>query len=356
MLINEVLNSKSIALTTTEEASNQIPYLGLNWFPERKKQGLDLSWIKTHKGLPVSLAPSNFDTIPTLRAREGLSKEKTQMAFFREGMEVGEEEMLEIERISSTDDPYLKSALSSVYDDTNNLVSGAEVVPERMRMSLLATEAGHPVITIESDGVQYAYDYDKDGSYAKDHYAKLEDTSMWSDTVNSKPLTDLNNARKKLQKKGKIAKYVLMNTNTFQYLLENAQIRNSILAQNLTATIEVDDDTVNSVVQKRTKLTIVLYDKMYMDEAKKEHYFYPDNKVTLLPEGKLGSTWFGTTPEERTARQVADVDVTTYGTGITVATKVEYGPPMKMSVFASEVVLPSYENMDSTFVLEVHHD
>ena len=290
MLINEVLNSKSIALTTTEEASNQIPYLGLNWFPERKKQGLDLSWIKTHKGLPVSLAPSNFDTIPTLRAREGLSKEKTQMAFFREGMEVGEEEMLEIERISSTDDPYLESALSSVYDDTNNLVSGAEVVPERMRMSLLATEAGHPVITIESDGVQYAYDYDKDGSYAKDHYAKLEDTSMWSDTVNSKPLTDLNNARKKLQKKGKIAKYVLMNTNTFQYLLENAQIRNSILAQNLTATIEVDDDTVNSVVQKRTKLTIVLYDKMYMDEAKKEHYFYPDNKVTLLPEGKLGST------------------------------------------------------------------
>lgn len=356
MLINEVLNSKSIALTTTEEASNQIPYLGLNWFPERKKQGLDLSWIKTHKGLPVSLAPSNFDTIPTLRAREGLSKEKTQMAFFREGMEVGEEEMLEIERISSTDDPYLESALSSVYDDTNNLVSGAEVVPERMRMSLLATEAGHPVITIESDGVQYAYDYDKDGSYAKDHYAKLEDTSMWSDTVNSKPLTDLNNARKKLQKKGKIAKYVLMNTNTFQYLLENAQIRNSILAQNLTATIEVDDDTVNSVVQKRTKLTIVLYDKMYMDKAKKEHYFYPDNKVTLLPEGKLGSTWFGTTPEERTARQVADVDVTTYGTGITVATKVEYGPPMKMSVFASEVVLPSYENMDSTFVLEVHHD
>ncbi len=356
MLINEVLNSKSIALTTTEEASNQIPYLGLNWFPERKKQGLDLSWIKTHKGLPVSLAPSNFDTIPTLRAREGLSKEKTQMAFFREGMEVGEEEMIEIERISSTDDPYLKSALSSVYDDTNNLVSGAEVVPERMRMSLLATEAGHPVITIESDGVQYAYDYDKDGSYAKDHYAKLEDTSMWSDTVNSKPLTDLNNARKKLQKKGKIAKYVLMNTNTFQYLLENAQIRNSILAQNLTATIEVDDDTVNSVVQKRTKLTIVLYDKMYMDEAKKEHYFYPDNKVTLLPEGKLGSTWFGTTPDERTARQVADVDVTTYGTGITVATKVEYGPPMKMSVFASEVVLPSYENMDSTFVLEVHHD
>lgn len=82
MLINEVLNSKSIALTTTEEASNQIPYLGLNWFPERKKQGLDLSWIKTHKGLPVSLAPSNFDTIPTLRAREGIKQGKNTNGIF----------------------------------------------------------------------------------------------------------------------------------------------------------------------------------------------------------------------------------------------------------------------------------
>ena len=145
-----------------------------------------------------------------------------------------------------------------------------------------------------------------------------------------------------------------MNSNTFQYLLDNAQIRNSILAQNLTATIEVDDDTVISVVQKRTKLTIVLYDKMYIDDDGKEQYCYPDNKVTLLPEGNLGSTWFGTTPEERTASQVADVDVSMYGLGIAVATKTEYGPPAITSVTASEITLPSYEGMDSTFVIEVH--
>ena len=95
---------------------------------------------------------------------------------------------------------------------------------------------------------------------------------------------------------------------------------------------------------------------MYIDDDGKEQYFYPDNKVTLLPAGNLGGTWFGTTPEERTARQVTNVDVTVYGKGITIATKTEYGPPMKMSTFASEVVLPSYENMDSTFVYEVHSE
>lgn len=354
MLVNEVVNSKAIALAATKDVSNDIPFLGKRWFPEAKKAGLDLKWIKTHKGLPVSLAPSNFDTLPVLRARKGLKTEKTQMAFFREQITVSEEDALEIDRIKDENDPYLQGALQSIYDDSNNLVRGAEVVPERMIMSLLSTTNGHPVIGIESDGVKYAYDYDPDGEYTKEHYAKLEGTNKWSDTAQSKPLTDLNNGRKKLQKKGRIAKYALMNSNTFQYLLENAQVKNSLLAQNSTAVVELTDESVKSIVKIRTGLTIVLYDKMYMDESGKEKYFYPNDKVTLLPEGALGKTWFGTTPEERTAGQVADVDVTIFGKGIAIATKTEYGPPAITSVTASEVVLPSYENMDSTFVLEVH--
>lgn len=353
MLVNEVVNSASIAQVATADASNQIPYLGLNWFAEKKKSGLDLSWIKTHKGLPVSLKPSNFDALPALRARGGLKKEKTQMAFFREQMIVTEEDAQEIARIADENDPYLQGALQSIYDDTNTLVQGAEVVPERMRMQLLATVKGHPVIGIESDGVKYNYDYDPTGEYAKEHFVELQGTSQWSDAVNSKPLTDLDNGRKALAKKGKIARYALMNSNTFQYLLESAQVKNSLLAQNTTAIVEVNDDNVMAIVRNRTKLTIVLYDKMFVDEEAQEQYFYPDNKVTLLPDGALGSTWFGTTPEERTASQVADVDVSIYGTGIAVAVKTEYGPPAITSVTASEIVLPSYEGMDSTFVLEV---
>lgn len=354
MLVNEVVDTKAIALAATNDASNDIPYLGLQWFPERKKSGLDLKLIKTHKGLPVSLKPSNFDALPTIRAREGLKTEKTQMAFFREQMVITEEDAQEIDRIKDENDPYLQGALQSIYDDTTTLVRGAEVVPERMRMALLATAKGHPTIGIESDGVKYEYDYDPNGEYTAKHYLKLQDTAMWSDTVNSKPLTDLNNARKALAKLGKVATYVLMNSNTFNYLLENKQVKNAILAQNLTANIELTDDNVSSIVKSRTKLTIVLYDKMYIGDDGKEAYFYPDDKVTLLPSGALGGTWFGTTPEERTASQVADVDVSMYGVGIAVAKKVEYGPPAITSVTASEIVLPSYENMDSTFVIEVH--
>ena len=144
-----------------------------------------------------------------------------------------------------------------------------------------------------------------------------------------------------------------MNSNTFDYLIDNAQVRNNILAQNTTAVIEMTDENVKSVIKARTGLEIVIYDKMYKDYAGNEVYFYPNDKVTLLPEGSIGETWFGTTPEERTAIQVADVDVSMYGTGIAVAVKTEYGPPAKTVTTASEIVLPSYEGMDSTFVIEV---
>lgn len=355
MLVSDVINSASIAYTATESASNQIPYLGLNWFPAKKKAGLDLKWIKGHKGLPVSLKPSNFDALPALRARNDLKIEKTQMAFFRESMIVTEEEAQEIARVKDANDPYLETALNALYDDTNTLVAGAEVVPERMRMSLLATVNGHPTINIASDGVTYAYDYDPNGTYASSHYVKNTGNSAWTDTTNSTPITDLINAKKALRALGQNPEYAIMNSTTFGYLMDNAQVRNTILLTNPNASmgnIVLSDADIISVIKNRTGLTIVVYDKMYEDGGV-SYPFYPNNKVTLLPSSALGGTWFGTTPEERSAGQVDNVDVTIYGTGIAIATKTDFGPPVITSVTASEIVLPSYEGMDATYVIEV---
>lgn len=353
MLVNEVVNSKAIALAVTEAASNEIPYLGLNWFPEKKKQGLDLKWIKTSKGLPVSLAASNFDAVPAIRARKGLKTEKSQMAFFREGMIVTEEDAQEIDRIKSVDDPYLDSALQSVYDDANELVRGAEVVPERMRMQLLATVNGHPTIVVSSDGVQYSYDYDPNGTYAANHYVDLstDNTKVWTASSTATPIADLISAKKALNRLGKAPKYILMNETTFGYLIACKEVQDAVLAQNVTAHVFLNDEMVIQTVKGLTGLTIIVYNKMFNDGTN-DLPFYPDKKVTLLPDGVLGGTWFGTTPEERSARQV-DADVAIYGKGIAVATKTEVGPPVLTSVTASEIVLPSYEGMDSTFVLNV---
>lgn len=355
MLISDVINARSIALAATNDASNLIPYLGGQWFPAKKIAGLDLKWIKTHNGLPVTLKPSNFDAIPVLRARDGLKAEKTQMAFFRESMQIGEAEAQELDRIREDNDPYLDAALRAIYDDTTRLVRGAEVVPEIMIMSLLAGDSnGHPAITLSSDGVNYTYDYDPNGAFVATHFEELTGTAMWNHPSTATPITDLNNGRKALQQIGKTARYALMNSKTFAYLLTNEQVRGAILAQNLTANVYMTDEIVKQVIRNLTKLDIVIYDKMYTDYSGNQVNFYPDDRVTLLPAEALGSFFFGTTPEERTARQVADVDVTMYREGIAIAVKTEYGPPAKTSTTASMIGLPSFEGMDSIYIMNVH--
>ena len=77
----------AIAAQWNEAASNRIPYLGAGLFPSKKKAGLDLSWLKGSKGLPVSLMPSTFDAKATFRDRIGFSKIETEMPFFREGLQ-----------------------------------------------------------------------------------------------------------------------------------------------------------------------------------------------------------------------------------------------------------------------------
>lgn len=349
MLTKDVINAKAIALVATREASNDIPYLGVQFFPAQKKMGLDLKWIKTHQGLPVTLKPSNFDAIPVLRAREGLKAEQTQMAFFRESMHIKEEDEQEIMRIQEMSDPYLEAVMRSIYNDTNTLVRGAEVVPEIMRMQLLSGQN----IVLASDGVNYTYDYDPSRTWRATNYAELSGTDVWTDAANATPITDLIAGKKALAKKGVTPAYVLMNSNTFNLFVNNAEVRNNILAQNITANITMNDADIKNVIRNRTGMTVVVYDKMYKDYLGADKYFYPDNYVSLLPAGKLGNTWFGTTPEERTARQVADVDVAMYGTGIAVAVKVEYGPPAKTLTTASEIVLPSFEGMDGVYVMKV---
>ena len=71
--------------------------------------------------------------------------------------------------------------------------------------------------------------------------------------------------------------------------------------------------------------------------------------VTLLPEGALGSTWFGVTPEQHRADKL---DVTIVDSGIAVAVETKFDPVQTLTK-VSEVVLPSFERMDETYMIKV---
>lgn len=353
MNITEIFTPKAIAMNWYEVYSNRLPYLGEGLFPAKKKMGLDLSWIKGYKGLPVSLAPSNFDAKPTFRDRIGVSKIETEMAFFREAMFLKEKDEQEIMRIRDTNDPYANAVLSNIFDDTNTLIEGALVVPERMRMQLLSSQDS-PSITITANNVTYSYNYDPRGEFAANNYTALTGTSKWSDTTNSDPISDMRASQDKIEEKTGIRPtIVIMSRKTFNYLLSNSRIKSAILAQNVTANIFMTDSLMKAFIKELLGISIIIYTKKYKNESGTVQNLYPDDMCTLVPEGSLGSTWFGTTPEERSGG-VSGIQIAIVNTGIAIAVSRTNVAPLNTQTTASEIVLPSFERMDECYVMKVN--
>ena len=261
MNIRDAYNASAIALVNNEVASNKIAYLGSGLFPAKKKMGLDLKWIKTSKGLPVSLAPSNFDAVSTLRSREGFKITETEMAFFRESMLIKEADEQEIMRAQDSTDPYARDVLNRIFDDANTLIDGANVVPERMIMQLLAPSDGSPKISIAANGATYAYNYDPNGTYKENNFAELTTaTDKWSDTENSDPMDDVSVALDSVEAQtGERPTIMIVSRKTMDYLKQNKKIKSAILAQNTTANVFMNDNRVKEVFSNELGLSIIVY-------------------------------------------------------------------------------------------------
>ena len=361
MDLRELFTPAAVAAAWDEVASNRIPYIGEALFPAKKKAGLDLSWIRGAKGLPVSLMPSAFDAKATFRDRPGLTKLETEMPFFREGFKIKEKDRQEILRAQEANDPYLDTVLANIYDDANNLIEGANVVAERMRMALLFPTNGRPGITIKANGVDYTYDYDADGSWVGDlgnavqgNYFVLSGTALWTAAGTANPFGDFKTVADHVRgKTGSAPVMALMNTYTFNLLAATTAVKNRFLTTNGLAVGFVSDADVVNVIRETTGITPVIYDKQYKDESGVVQSFVPNGYVSLIPDGALGNLWMGTTPEEadllggKTDAQVAIVN-----TGVAI-TQIIDTHPVNVNTFASEIVLPSFERMDEVALLKV---
>ncbi len=354
MNLRELFTPTAVAANWEEVYSNQIPYIGEALFPARKKAGLDLSWIRGSKGLPVSLMPSAFDAKATFRDRPGLTKTETEMPFFREGFKIKEKDRQEILRVQESNDPYLNTVLVNIYDDARNLIDGANVVPERMRMALLFADSGNVQIVFKANGVDYSYNYDPNGEWKASNYFALSGTALWSAATTANPFADIKTARDAVRAKtGNAPVMAVMNGYTFNLLGQIDAVKNRFLTTNGLAIGFISDADVNSVMQDVAGVSIVVYDKQYKDESGTTQSFVPNGYVALVPDGALGSTWYGTTPEEADLRGGnSDAQVAIVNTGVAITQIVDLHP-VNINTFASEIVLPSYERMDEVALLKV---
>lgn len=346
--IYDLVTAQEIATYYTSTLSAKIPYLGSTIFPARKQIGLDLSWIKGANQLPVALKAANFDAKAPVRDRIGINKIDTEMPFFRESMLIKEKDRQELNKIMGAANAALMAPIiSKIYDDATNLVNGAEVQAERMRMQLLSTG----LIAISSEGVDYDYDYKMPSA----HMETLLTTAKWSDTTNSVPLDDIRRWQDLVEvNTGNRPARGIMTRKTWYYLLANKQIKldmNPVGGQNLVLT----DSMLKQYLQAKLGIDIAVYNKMYSETVGGAgQLFYPDDTITLIPNGNLGQTFFGTTPEESDlmAGSVAEAQVQIVNTGVAITTLHETDP-VNVKTIVSAITLPSFETIDSMFIAKV---
>ena len=137
---------------------------------------------------------------------------------------------------------------------------------------------------------------------------------------------------------------------TMGYIYANNIIRNAIWGNASTA--PVSRPKVNEYILAELGLTIAVYTKKYVNEAGNVVAYVPDELFVLFPSGKLGTGWFGTTPEQSDlmSGSSANVTITDVGVAITTSKKID---PVNVDTKASMIYLPSFERIPEILIATV---
>ena len=324
---------------------NLAPFLGDELFPARKKIGINLSWIKGAKGLSASLSLSKFDVKSTKKDRIGFDKLTTNMPFFKNDMLIDEELRQELLKAIEADNAtWIDTILRQIFDDVTTLVDAASVTRERMRMQLISTGT----IVMAENGVEYSYDY----GLASDQ--KYTPTTKW-DQTNATPADDIIAMQDVIEQKGyERPRRAVTSRKIMRNLMKNEGIKNAIYVMS-NGKVTLTEDNVRAYLQEQTGVTIAVYEKSYLDNGKVKRYL-PEDLFILLPEGELGNTWFGTTPEEADLMSGATAaEVTIVDTGVAITTT-KTTDPVSVDTKVSQVCLPSFEKADQIVIADVLTD
>lgn len=341
MTIFELVQSEAIVSYWETLVTQQPPYLGEELFPAQQKLGLDLKWLKGAKGLPIVLLPSAYDVKAKKRDRIGFDKLTAQMPFFKESTSIDEEQRQQLNMVMETgNQAYIDSVVNNVFDDETRLLQGARAQRERMRMQALTTGA----ISISANGQDYDYDYQMPEAH------KSTVTTSWSN-AEATIYDDIKAALDKIEDDtGVRPTRAVCSSKTWGYILKNKEIRAALNGNDSNAPVR--ESKIKAYLQEELDLEVVKYTKKYKDETGTEKKFVDDDIFVMFPSGDLGTSWFGTTPEQSDLMTGSTANVTITDTGVAVTTTKETDP-VNVNTKVSMIFLPSFETADQVYILDV---
>ena len=342
MTIFDLMQSNQLTAYWEELVQDEAPYPCEELFPDDKKRGLSLQWIKGSRGLPVVLKTSAFDTFAVPRPRIGFDKLTAEMPYFKESTYIDEELRQELNLVLETgNQAYIDSVMNRVFDDEMNLLRGARASRERMRMMALTTG----VVSMANNGQAFTYDYGIPAAH------KTETDTSWSDHANSDPIEDMRALKEQiLDDTGVEVTRAMCDGATWRNIRNNEKIAKTIFVLS-NGQASVNDGRLRQYILDEVGIDVMVNDKRYVDEKGQTVRFMPENTFVMFPDGALGRTWFGTTPAESDLMggQVANVSITDTGVAVTTVQKAD---PVNVETIVSMICLPSFEAADQVGIID----
>lgn len=342
MTIFDAITSLEIASYWELKTKDREPYLGEELWPNNKKLGVDLKWLKGSNGLPIVLKPSAFDVAAIPRPRIGFERLSSEMPFFKESKYIDEELRQELNKVLETGNQvYIDAIVARIFDDETELLEGASAQRERMRMMALTTGT----IVMEGNGQVYEYDYQMPDEH------KVTVTKSWSDPT-AFILDDIRAGIETIEDDtGVTITRGVCGGKVIGYFRKNNEIRAS-LTNAETGERFISDTKILQFVSDELGIEIVKNDKRYRDEDGNTQRYVPDDIFVMFPSGQLGNTWFGTTPEESDLMASSVANVTITDTGVAVTT-IEKADPVQVETKVTQICLPDFPTADQIYIMDV---
>lgn len=183
---------------------------------------------------------------------------------------------------------------------------------------------------------------------------KFGAVKAWSDAT-AKPLDDITRVLKEARSKGVSLRFMMMDQNTFDNMAANEQVRQYFaFSQNFVGSnVPVpDQEQVNSMLQKRYKLTIVIVDRTIITErdgVRTVKTPWAENKIIFLETQKVGRLIYGILAEE--TRQSKAATYAKAGKYILLK-KWSEEEPFSEHTSSQALALPVIDAVDSIYLLD----
>ena len=348
MNLTDLLNAKSLNKyyagvkgTTLVEAM----------FPAVFSNTFDINTFGSLDGGAVEvLQSSQLDADVMFRDWDLKTTTKGDKQFFREGMKLDEKRRKELLEILNTNNQSIIDNYSiqifEKFAGAKGFLGSARAIAAYTVSQFLSTAK---VTFVDENGGGQTINYRLADKYKE----TLAGTNIWS-AATAKPLEDLERWKETVEEGGGNVEIALMSKATYNALKKHDTVKALFKNTIVTVTPALIKSTIEDVIG----MTILIWDEK-IKVGKTTKNVFPDNIVTLIPNGQLGVMEYGPTPTKTDEllgllgdREVVDISGT-FATVEVVPESKSAGVVNNVNVVIEDLVAPNPSIMNSMFIATV---